>query len=134
VPSETLLSDAEIFAVTKRCIDAWNSLDLEATLATYSDDVVYRDPGSGEQINGKADLRRYLAKFFETWNMQFRVLEDRRIAGADAQVCLWEVDVTRAGGDGRSITVMGMDIIHVRNGQLTRDEAFVDRLPLQELL
>lgn len=132
--SETLLRDEEIFAATANCIAAWNSLDLEATLATYTDDVVYSDPGTCGRIHGKDDLRRYLTKFLEKWDMQFRVLEDRRLDGANAQVCLWEVDIRLRDGDGPRITVPGMDIIHVRDGQLSRDEAFMDRLPMTRQL
>ncbi|HZP15826.1 MAG TPA: nuclear transport factor 2 family protein [Nocardioides sp.] len=132
--NETLLSDAEIFAATKNCIEAWNTLDLENTLATYTDDVVYQDPGTQGQIHGKADLRRYLTKFLQKWDMRFRVIEDRRIVGADAQVCLWEVDIRLRDGSGAMITQPGMDIIHVRGGQLSRDEAFMDRLPMMQQL
>lgn len=131
---EELLTDDEIFGTTLRCIEAWNTLDLDTTLDTYSDDVIYRDPGTVDRIEGKDDLRRYLTKFFRVWNMQFRVLEDRRIAGANAQVCVWEADISALTRPDRIITQMGMDVIHVRDGVLTRDEAFIDRLPLQGLL
>jgi ketosteroid isomerase-like protein len=130
--SETLLSDQEIFDATANCIAAWNTLDLETTLATYTDDVVYQDPGTRGRIIGKDDLRRYLGKFLKKWDMQFRVIEDRRIEGANAQVCLWEVDIKLRDSDAEPITVNGMDIIHVRDGQLSRDEAFMDRLPMMQ--
>ncbi|MEZ2391917.1 nuclear transport factor 2 family protein [bacterium RCC_150] len=128
----TLLSDQDIFAATQNCIDAWNTLDLETTLATYTDDVVYNDPACRGRIHGKDDLRRYLRKFMQKWDMQFRVLEDRRIEGANAQVCLWEADIRLRDSDGPTITQAGMDIIHVRDGQLSRDEAFMDRLPMTQ--
>ena len=127
-----LLSDKEIFAATQNCIDMWNTLDVEKTLSSYTDDVLYRDPGLTSPIKGKDPLRRYLTKFFRVWDMQFRVLEDRRLAGLDGQVCLWEVDVRRRGGS-RQITIRGMDIIEVRGKQLSRDEAFMNMVPLGEL-
>jgi len=83
---------------------------------------------------GKPDLHRYLAKFLTMWDMQFRVTEERRIAHSDAQVCLWEVDVRRRDGRGGLITAPGMDIIHVRGNQLSRDEVFMDRTLLVPLL
>lgn len=125
------LSDEEIFAATRKCIEAWNSLDVEAVLETYTDDVVYRDSGTDGTIEGKERLRRYLTKFMSVWDMQFQVLEDRRIAGADAQVCIWNVDIRRRGTDGPTVTQMGMDIIHVRGDQLSRDEAFMDRVAMK---
>ncbi|WP_226359743.1 hypothetical protein [Pseudonocardia sp. ICBG1142] len=60
-----------------------------------------------------------------------RWLSDRRIAGADAQACLWGVDIRPRDSGIEPITMTGMDIIEVRGGQLSRDEAFMDRLPVQ---
>lgn len=120
-----MLTDQEIFKATRDCIAAWNTLDLEGTLATYTDDVVYRDPKTAGKIIGKDALRSYLRKFFKVWDMQFRVTEEYRLAGLDGQLVMWDCDITaRAGGETR--TVSGMDICMVRNGQLSRDEAFMD--------
>ena len=129
-------SDEGIFAATLRCIEAWNTLDLEAVLATYSEDVVYQDSGSGGVIHGKAALRDYLLKFLRVWDMQFTVTEDRRIAGADAQVCLWDVAIRRRDRrGGEVIHTSGIDIIHINErGELSRDEAYIDRVPMQALL
>jgi ketosteroid isomerase-like protein len=129
----TSLTDAQIFRATRDCIHAWNSLDLEATLATYTDDVVYRDPRTRGRIHGKADLRRYLSKFLKVWDMQFTVVEEHRLVGQDAQLCMWDCRIRhRSGAD--SITLSGMDICGVRGGRLSRDEAFMDTLPLEALL
>ena len=128
-----MLTDQQIFAATKNCIDMWNTLDVEKTLSTYTDDVHYCDPAVKGHIKGKDDLRRYLTKFFKVWDMQFRVLEDHRIAGMDGQVCVWEVDIQHRNG-GKKITLRGMDIIEVRGNQLSRDEAFMNMVPLQELM
>lgn len=127
-----MLTDHEIFAATKRCIDMWNTLDLEATLETYTDDVVYCDPKTGRRILGKAALRRYLRKFFERWNMQFTVLEDHRLEGLDGQAVIWSCSIAKREG-GAARTVRGMDIVMVRGNQLCRDEAFMDTSVLDEL-
>ena len=63
--------------------------------------------------------------------MQFRVLEDRRIADSNAQVCIWEVSIRRRSTPkGAVVTQIGIDIIHVRGRQLSRDEAFMDRVAM----
>jgi ketosteroid isomerase-like protein len=129
----TSLTDEQIFKATRDCIEAWNSLDLEATLATYTDDVVYRDPKTRGKIHGKDALRRYLTKFFAVWDMQFTVVEEHRLAGQDAQLCMWDCEIRHRAG-GAPITVSGMDICGVRGTQLCRDEAFMDTLPLEALL
>lgn len=120
-----MLTDQQIYKATRDCIAAWNTLDLEATLATYTDDVVYRDPKTSGKIIGKDALRSYLRKFFKVWDMQFRVTEEHRLAGLDGQVVMWDCDITpRAGGETK--TVSGMDICMVRGTQLSRDEAYMD--------
>ena len=128
-----MLTDQEIFQATRRCIDAWNTLDLEATLETYTDDVVYCDPKTGKRIIGKAHLRRYLAKFFVRWDMQFEVTEEYRLEGLDGQAVLWNCAIRRReGGPWRH--VRGMDICMVRGRQLCRDEAYMDTDVLRALM
>jgi len=128
-----MLTDQEIFSATRRCIDMWNTLDLEATLDTYTDDVTYCDPKTGKRIMGKANLRRYLRKFFERWDMQFVVTEEYRLEGQDGQAVLWNCEIKlREGGPSR--TVRGMDICMVRGNQLSRDEAYMETSVLSELM
>lgn len=129
---EELLSDQQIFKATRDCIEAWNTLDLEGTLATYTDDVVYRDPKTAGQILGKDELRSYLRKFFRAWDMQFRVTEEYRLAGLNGQLVMWDCDITSRDG-GETKTVSGMDICMVRGTQLARDEAYMDTSVLNEL-
>lgn len=131
-PAEALLSDGEIFMVTRRCIDAWNRGDAAATAATYTDDVVYRDPKIVGLLEGGDALLRYLRKFFDVWSTDFVVTDERRIAGENAQLCMWDVVMTHRSS-GRSTTISGMDLCVVRGGQLSRDEAFMDTLPLEAL-
>ncbi len=127
-----MMTDKEVFQATRNCIAAWNSLDLKATLATYTDDVVYRDPKTQGKIIGKPALTAYLTKFFRVWNMQFRVIEERRIVDMDGQLCMWECDISLRDG-GETKTVTGMDICVARGTQLCRDEAFMDTTVLAQL-
>jgi ketosteroid isomerase-like protein len=128
-----MLTDHEIFSATRRCIEMWNTLDLEATLGTYTDDVVYCDPKTGKRIIGKANLRRYLRKFFERWDMQFVVTEEWRLEGQDGQAVLWDCTIKRRDG-GPSRVVRGMDLCMVRGQQLSRDEAYMETSVLRDLM
>ena len=127
-----MLTDQEIFKATRDCIEAWNTLDLEKTLATYTDDIIYRDPKTSGKILGKDALRSYLRKFFKVWDMQFRVTEEYRLVGLDGQLVMWDCDITAIGGGGTR-TVQGMDICMVKDGKLSRDEAYMDTAVLMEL-
>ncbi len=128
-----MLSDQQIFQATRHCIDMWNTLDLEATLGTYTDDVIYCDPKTGRRIIGKDNLRRYLRKFFERWDMQFEVTEEYRLEGQDGQAVLWNCAIRRREG-GPTRMVRGMDICMVRGHQLCRDEAYMDTNVLTRLM
>lgn len=55
-------------AFCRQWVQAWNSLDVDAVLAHFHDDVVFTSPVAAEMypetagvIRGKADLRRYWA-------------------------------------------------------------------------
>ena len=128
-----MLTDKQIFGATRNCIAMWNTLDLEATVATYTDDVIYCDPKTGKRIIGKANLRRYLRKFFERWDMQFVVTEEYRLEGQDGQAVLWDCEIKLRSG-GPSKTVRGMDICMVRGHQLSRDEAYMETTVLADLM
>jgi ketosteroid isomerase-like protein len=98
--------------------------------ATYTDDVIYRDPRIRGLLHGNGELRRYLSKFFAVWDVRFTVTDERRIVGENAQLCMWDCEFTHRT-TGRSVTLAGMDLCEVRGGQLSRDEAFMDTLPLE---
>ena len=53
-------------AFSRQWVQAWNSLDVDAVLAHFHDDVMFTSPVAAEMypetagvIHGKADLRRY---------------------------------------------------------------------------
>jgi len=127
-----LYTNEYIFDVTRHCIDEWNRGDLDATLATYTGDVIYKDPKIRGRLHGNAELRRYLEKFFRVWTTTFVVTDEQRIVGENAQVCMWDCEMTHRG-TGRSCVLSGMDLCVVNGEQLSRDEAFMDTLPLEEL-
>jgi hypothetical protein len=131
-PPTELYSDEHIFHTTRTCIDAWNAGDLEWTLSTYTNDVSYRDPKIRGVLNSNADLRRYLDKFFKVWGMTFTVTDERRIAGENSQLCMWDCAFVHLPS-GREVTISGMDLCVVRGDQLSTDHAFMDTLPLERV-
>ena len=77
-----------------RWLQAWSDKDVEALLAFYSADVVYRDPQVPEGLVGREALRRYLTQLFaSTPPMTYEPDE------------VW---ATEAGWCGRWICAMGM--------------------------
>jgi len=50
--------------VVRAHMEAEDRQDLEATLATFTEDCYYRVPGLGIELRGKAEIRRWYADLF----------------------------------------------------------------------
>lgn len=127
------MNGKEMRALAERFLDAWNSQEVEAVAATYTDDVVYSDPNTRGVINGGADLRRYLAKLFEAWQMTWSVREIHPLEGGDGCALLWHAEVRRPGGSG-AVEFDGMDLVMLRDGRIERNEVNFDRTALVPLM
>lgn len=125
---EKMLEMAEQF------LDAWNTQDVELVAATYTDDVIYRDPNTRGVIKGTGDFRRYLAKLFDAWEMTWSLREPFLLEGGDGCAVLWHAAIKRAGGE-KVVEFDGMDLVLVRGERISRNEVYFDRaalLPLME--
>jgi putative hydrolase of HD superfamily len=94
-PASIAPSAAEI---VQRQVDAYNAHDLEAFVATYTDDVVITVASSGQVVvQGKAALREVFGGLFRgSPTVNARVAEQR--TEGDSVVLLHEI-ITGAGGD-----------------------------------
>ena len=62
-----MLTRDELETLARHFLDAWNSQDVEAVLACYTDDLVYRDPNTRGSVIGSGNMRRYLMRLFTAW-------------------------------------------------------------------
>ena len=114
-------------------VDAWNSGDLEAALAFYTDDVVYSDAGTRGKLRGKDAMRKYFTTFFDMFEWRFPLTEAHSFADAtDSGVVFWDLDVRMRESD-RSAQTTGMDILTVRDGRYCRDEVYWHPISLGHL-
>ena len=65
----------ELTSLAEHVLARWTAQDVDAVLACYTDDVVYRDPNTRGAVEGKAAMRRYLTKLFAKWTMTWAVRE-----------------------------------------------------------
>ena len=109
----------QLTAIVGQFNEAWNAHDLDAALALTSEDCVFEStfPGpDGERSVGRTAIRAAWKPIFDDARSHFTV-EESFVAGPRL-VQRWRFD----WGDGH---VRGIDVITVRNGQITEKLAYV---------
>jgi len=123
----------ELKGICERFLAAWNTQDVEAVVATYTDDVIYRDPNTRGEVRGAEALRHYLRKLFAGWRMHWTLREVHPIDGADGAAVLWRAGFRRPQG-AQVVEADGMDLALLRGDRLSRNEVYFDRAILAPLL
>jgi ketosteroid isomerase-like protein len=100
----------------------WNSQDLDAIMATYSDDIVFENHTAGEQpVVGADAVRAHLAGIFSRWpDMRFT---GRRLYVSDA-FCVSEWTASATAPDGRRLEWDGVDVFPFRDGRIARKDVY----------
>lgn len=115
-----------------RFLGAWNTHDVEQTVACYTPDVRYLDPNTKGHVEGADAMRRYLTKLFANWTMTWKLRELFPLTD-DGSAVLWQATLAPAGSD-KSVTIDGMDLVVLRGDLIARNEVYFDRAPLASLL
>ena len=129
VTKHTGIDLAEAVRLSDAILSAWNEQDVETVLSCYTEDCVYLDPNTRGPVVGREALRRYLTKLFARWRMTWSRREVFLLADGDGTAFLWHAKLTPAAG-GRTAEVDGMDLALVRDGRLSRNEVYFDRMGL----
>jgi hypothetical protein len=109
---------------------AWSGNRPEYLIGFYSDDALYVDPANKEGLRGRERVFSYFKKLLAANpNWVWRVIDVFPID--PGFVLKWEA--TMPVGKG-VITEVGMDIVEVDQGRITRNEVFFDRSSLLEAL
>ena len=127
------MTELQIVALKKRLLSAWNRQDVEAVLACYTEDLVYRDPNTRGEVKGRDAMRRYLRKLFGAWEMNWALRESFPLANTDGAAALWHASFRRPGGD-RTVEADGMDLVLLDGERVKRNEVYFDRAVLAPLI
>ncbi|HYA92619.1 MAG TPA: nuclear transport factor 2 family protein [Thermodesulfobacteriota bacterium] len=127
-----MLTRDELETLARHFLDAWNSQDVEAVLACYTTDLVYRDPNTRASVIGSDSMRRYLTKLFATWSMTWSLREAHAFRDSDGAAILWHATFSRTGQKSR-VEADGMDFIALRGRLAYRNEVYFDRAVLSEV-
>jgi ketosteroid isomerase-like protein len=132
-----MLPTKEINHATSRRFEAYESGDVQAVLAMYTDDAKYWDTKTSSGISGKHELQQYLSEFLSRFHTRFAILEEHRLEGLDGAIVLWECAVRRRLSQGELskelIMQRGMSLLLVRDAQICRDECYMDLASLDSL-
>lgn len=100
----------------------WNAQDLDAIMATYTDDIVFQNHTAGETpVVGAAAVRTHIGGIFARWpDMRF---SSRRLY-ASAGFCCSEWTARATTPDGRRIEWDGVDLFPLRDGLIARKDVY----------
>jgi len=124
---------SQLIAMSERLLDAWNRQDVEATVACYTDDLVYVDPNTRGEVKGRDAMRRYLGKLFGRWEMHWSLREVFPLADVDGSATLWHASFRKPGG-GPTVEADGMDLVILDGERVKRNEVYFDRAVLAPLI
>jgi steroid delta-isomerase-like uncharacterized protein len=116
---------------------AWASGDIEAILATYTDDVVFEEVPFTLVVRGQDELRAHLEAFYAAFpDITFVVTGDAFVAGDRAAV-EWMATGTYSGqipgmppGEGQTVTFRGASILELEGNKVRVEREYYDAASL----
>lgn len=128
----------ELTTVERQNLDAvsevlpfWNSHDIPRILEFYDEGITWRNVALGDTYQGKDEVREYLEQMFSAFpDLSFEV--SQKVASGDFVAEQWIIRGTHLGSfmgippTGRSITIPGMSMVHMRNARFLRDDFYYD--------
>ncbi len=122
--------DAErVKSLAEATLSAWNRQDVDGVVSCYTEDCVYLDPNTRGPVQGREAFHRYLSRLFQRWKMHWSLREFFLFEGGNGVAFLWHAQLTPASG-GKTAEIDGMDLAVVREGKLSRNEVYFDRMAL----
>lgn len=112
-------------------IAAWNTHDLDQATAPFAAEYEGSDVAQAEPQHGRDGIRRWLARYFQALPDVRLTLDDLVVADERAAV-VWTARGTHLGawmnipGSGRMVTVRGVSIFTLRDGQIAQAEYIWD--------
>jgi ketosteroid isomerase-like protein len=101
---------------------AWNAQDLDAVMASYTDEIVFQNHTAGEPaVVGRAAVREHIGGIFERWpDLRF---SSRRLY-LSAGFCVSEWTARATAPDNRLLEWDGVDVLPIRDGLIARKDVY----------
>lgn len=131
--------------IANRLLSAWNARDLDAFVGLLSEDIEWYDPAMAQPpARGRAAVREFAEAVLEAFP-DFRYEVDAPICtAADGSRCVivWKISATHRNPlrpmgyapTGRRADLEGVDVLDIRNGEITRIRTAFDPVAAAEQL
>jgi hypothetical protein len=107
----------------ERWLPAWTGNRPDELIKTYATDAIYRDPARPAGLRGHAEILPYFRKLLAR-NPDW-VWTAEEIFPTEMGFCFkWRARIPVPGK--KAVTVTGMDIVDIRDGEITRNEVYFD--------
>ena len=116
----------ELFDFCKKWLAAWTGNKPEELLKFYHEDAVYIDPAKKEGLKGHKEIGRYFERLLAVYpDWTWTPVE---VFPIDTGVILkWKCSIPV---DQEIIDEIGLDIVEIEGGKITRNEVYFDRTEL----
>ena len=116
-------------ATLERLVNAWNELDVETIVSTFTEDGAYHEPEGPERLGcshvGHAAIRSILTKIFTAFPDGKLTPVGPAVIDGDHAHAEWDYEFT--AGDGRKRIVRGVDLFTFENGLIKHKNVFLKR-------
>jgi ketosteroid isomerase-like protein len=112
----------EVAALIERHDAAWNAQDLDAVMASYTDEIVFQNHTAGEAaVIGATAVRAHIGGIFERWP-DMRFSSRRLYTSPEFFVSEWTARATAP--DDRRLEWDGVDVLPIRDGLIARKDVY----------
>jgi ketosteroid isomerase-like protein len=115
------MGEGDVRLLVGRYRAGWFGHDVDAIMATVTDDVVFHNVTAGERAAGAAAFREHVAAIHRGWP-DLAFTEHALYVAADTGVAEWTARGTAP--DGRLLEWDGLDVINCRDGRICRNAVY----------
>jgi len=115
------------------CVDwlnAWNGNKPEKLIQFYAKDAYYQDPANPTGLKGRPAILSYFRKLLSK-NPDWQWKLDELYPTSNGFVLKWNAEIPI---QNENINTVGMDILELNGGKITRNEVYFDRTLMLEKL
>lgn len=131
--------------IANRLLGAWNARDLDRFVGLLSEDVEWHDPAMAQPpVRGRAAVREFAQAVLEAFPDFHYEVDSPICSAADGSRCaiVWRISATHRhplrplgyAPTGRRATFDGVDVLDIRNGEITRIRTAFDPVVAAEQL
>ena len=131
--------------IASRLLAAWNARDLDKFVGMLAQDVEWYDPAMTQPpARGRAAVREFSEAVLEAFPDFRYEVEEPICSAADGSRCaiVWRISATHEkplrpmgyAPTGRRASFEGVDVLDIRNGEITRIRTAFDPMPAAEQL